>query len=50
MRRNKSLKRKTLQSNTNRRLQMFKRMRKKILQRRREFVRAELVQQWSVAC
>ncbi|WP_164078302.1 hypothetical protein [Alteromonas facilis] len=50
MRRNKPLKRRNLRSNTTKRLIMFKRMRQKILQRRREFVRAELVEQWSIAC
>lgn len=49
MKRNQPLKRRTLSSHAARRLQVFKRTRQKILQRRREFVRAELAEQWSLA-
>ena len=50
MKKSKPLQRRQLSSNKNRRLQMLKRSHKKVLQRRKEFVRAELVEQWSVAC
>lgn len=50
MKRNQPLRRRTLNSQSSRRLQIFKRTRKKLLQRRREFVRAELAEQWSIAC
>jgi hypothetical protein len=49
MRKSRPLKNRALQNNRMKRLSMFKRTRKKILQRRREFVRAELIQQWSLA-
>lgn len=50
MKKTKILMRRKLKTNKNRRLQMIKRMHQKILHRRREFVRAELIEQWSVAC
>jgi uncharacterized membrane protein (DUF106 family) len=50
MKKSKPLLRRQLKNNKNRRLQMIKRMHQKVLQRRREFVRAELIEQWSVAC
>ncbi len=50
MRRTRSIERRRLRTNPAKRLMMFKKTRKKILQRRREFVRAELAEQWQVAC
>lgn len=50
MKKSRPMLRRQLMANKNRRLQMLKRMHKKVLQRRKEFVRSELVEQWSVAC
>ena len=50
MKKTKLLVRRQLKTNKNGRLQMIKRMHQKVVQRRREFVRAELIEQWSVAC
>ena len=50
MRRTRSIERRRLGTNAAKRSMMFKKTRKKILQRRREFVRAELAEQWQVAC
>jgi hypothetical protein len=50
MKKSKPMMKRQLRSNKNRRLQMLKRAHKKVLQRRQEFVRAELVEQWTVAC
>ena len=50
MRKAKILRRPKLRANNTRRLLMLKRNHKKILQRRRDFVRAELAEQWAVAC
>lgn len=49
MRKSNTMRSRAIQNNRMKRLSMFKRSRKKILQRRREFVRAELIQQWSLA-
>ena len=49
MKKSKPMVKRQLRCNTNRRLQMLKRNHKKVLQRRKDFVRAELIEQWSIA-
>ncbi|MBT0584993.1 hypothetical protein [Alteromonas oceanisediminis] len=50
MKKARILRKPKLRTNNTRRLLMLKRNHKKILQRRREFIRTELAEQWPVAC